>query len=213
MGLHRAGFDVFGIDWTGQRHYPFPMKVERVERLSPEWIRSFDLVWASPPCQKWSIGTQAHPHPKVHPDLIPMTRALLHQAGIPSVIENVPQAPLRADLRLCGSMFGLRLVRHRHFELQGFQAPQPAHRDHHWRYVTVTGTPGGKNGHPGGYGLLADWQEAMGIDWMSAREMAEAIPPAYSHHIARAFLSSRPIDDWAYVKERLEDGGLPYALI
>lgn len=158
-----------------------------MERLSPEFLQQFDLIWASPPCQKFSIVTKTNGN-RDHPDLIPMTRDLLEEAAVPFIIENVPQAPLRCDVKLCGAMFGLRLVRHRIFELGGFKASQPAHPDHHWHSVTVAGTPGG-NGS--GYGLLSDWSEAMGIDWMPSRAMAQAVPPAYATYLAKEFLNGQ----------------------
>lgn len=192
-GLVLAGFEVFGIDWTGQPHYPYEMAVERVERVRPNLLRSFDLIWASPPCQKWSTANVAWKNQDGKPDLIPMTRALLAESGVPYIMENVPQAPLRKDVLLCGSMFGLRLVRHRIFECGGgWQPRQPEHHDHHWKYVTVAGTTGGKSSRVAGigYGVLSDWQEAMGIDWMPSRAMAQAVPPAYSEYLAREFLDA-----------------------
>lgn len=207
MGLHNAGFDVAGIDWTGQPAYPFDMQVERVERLSPDYLQEFDLIWASPPCQKWSTANKAWQNQDSKPDLIPMTRELLQAAGVPFIIENVPQAPLRRDVLLCGSMFGLRLVRHRVFECSGFPVRQPEHRDHHWKYVTVAGTTGGKSSRVEGigYGVLSDWQEAMGIDWMPSRAMAQAVPPAYSEYLAREFLNAHDGADRQPL-HRQEDG-------
>ena len=34
-------------------------------------------------------------------------------------------------------------------------------------------------------------RKAMGIEWMNRDELSEAIPPAYSEFIARAYLSQR----------------------
>jgi len=193
MGLWRAGFEVYGVDMFGQPQYPFKQWVKHVEQLTPEFVAQFDFVWASPPCQRWSQGNVAWKNQESKPDLIPFTRQLLTDAGVAFVIENVPKAPLRPDLLLCGSMFGLRLVRHRHFEVSGFPVNQPEHKDHHWKYVTVAGTPGGKSSRlPGiGYGKMADWEEAMGIDWMSARAMSQAVPPIYAEFIAKEFLDGR----------------------
>src|SRR6266850_437966 len=72
-GLSRAGFDVTGVDWTGQPHYPFAMKVERVERVPVEYLQAFDLIWASPTCQRWSTANKAHENGETKPDLIPLT--------------------------------------------------------------------------------------------------------------------------------------------
>jgi len=35
------------------------------------------------------------------------------------------------------------------------------------------------------------WSKVMGIDWMTKKEMAEAIPPAYTRYIGRSFFLSR----------------------
>ena len=45
-------------------------------------------------------------------------------------IENVAGAPIRHDLMLCGEMFGLKVIRHRYFEIHGFSVAQPEHIKH-----------------------------------------------------------------------------------
>lgn len=192
MGLQRAGFSVIGIDIEKQPHYPFPFIQADVTTLSPEWLSSFDFVWASPPCQSFTNHARQKGTADNHPNLIPPTRALLDASGLPYIMENVPAAPLRNDLMLCGSMFGLKLVRHRIFETQGFSVPQPEHGEHHPEYVTVTGNPGGSSKRDGGqhFGSTEQWREAMGIDWLPASRLKEAIPPAYSEHIGLAALAA-----------------------
>lgn len=192
VGLHMAGFDVVGIDIVPQPRYPF--RFVRGDALKlPLDIRQFDFIWASPPCQKFCrLNTRedlSH-----YPDLIEPVRAMLISTGKPFVIENVPEAPIRRDLMLCGAMFGLRSYRHRHFECS-FPIEQPAHPKHlirvnrrgenrkeHWAnggFMTVTGDVGTYCG-----------PEALGINWMSGSEMSEAIPPAYAEYIGRILLSS-----------------------
>lgn len=192
MGLHRAGFSVVGIDVEKQPHYPYPFIQIDVRTLTPEWVGSFDFVWASPPCQAFTRHARQKGTAHRHENLIPWARTLLDAAGLPYVIENVPDAPLRKDLLLCGSMFGLKLVRHRIFETSGFTVPQPGHGGHHPDYVTVTGHPGGSSRRDGGthFGNTGQWREAMGIDWLPASRLKEAIPPAYSEHIGRAALAT-----------------------
>jgi DNA (cytosine-5)-methyltransferase 1 len=176
VGLHRAGYDVVGVDIDPQPHYPFPFIQADVTQLD---FRRFALVWASPPCQQF-CRLRTREDLSGYPDLIEPVRAKLIASGAPYVIENVPEAPIRKDLMLCGGMFGLRSYRHRHFVNR-----RGENRREHWAnggFITITGDIGVYCG-----------PEAMGIDWMSGNEMSEAIPPAYSEYIGRAALAaSRP---------------------
>jgi hypothetical protein len=191
MGYHAAGFGVVGVDNRRQVHYPFPfILADMVHVAADVWkLTEFDLIHVSPPCQRGTPGARAAGTALDHPDLLEPMRNLLTGCGVPWVIENVPAAPLRVDLILCGAMFGLPLIRHRHFEIDGFKVDQPAHRPHDPAYVTVTGHGGGGRGGPMA-GLAkgkAVWQRAMGIDWLPLRKMAQAIPPAYTEFIGAQF--------------------------
>ena len=64
------------------------------------------------------------------PDLVERIRNLLLKTGKPFTIENVVGAPLRKDIILCGEMFGIRVLRHRIFEIEGFNVSQPQHIKH-----------------------------------------------------------------------------------
>lgn len=186
-GLHRAGFRVIGIDIAKQPEYPFEYWVQDIITLDPKQLCNFDLIWASPPCQKYTWATK-HTN-KVYVDLIPKTKTLLKAAGVPYVIENVWTAPIRRDLWLCGDMFGLKIIRRRIFELEGFSALAPL------LYSKGKGTV--KNGS---YHCVAGHQhkkgetvevmgKAMGIDWIKSRPtLNQAVPPAYAEWIGRAFL-------------------------
>jgi DNA (cytosine-5)-methyltransferase 1 len=188
MGLHRAGFEVVGVDIAAHPNYPF--EFHQADAMTFP-LGGYDFIWASPPCQKFSrLATREDL--SGYPDLIDPIRQRLMEAGVPYVIENVPDAPVRKDLMLCGTMFGLRSYRHRHFECS-FGIEQPEHPKHtvrvnrrgenrmqHWAnggFMTITGDVGTYCG-----------PEAMGIDWMTGAEMSEAIPPAYAEFIGRAAL-------------------------
>ena len=117
MGLHRAGFDVVGVDIRPQPRYPF--EFHHADALTFP-LDDFDFIWASPPCQAHTAMKTMH-NAKDHEDLIPPTRARLVASGIPWAVENVMGAPLVNPIMLCGTMFGLgagdaELRRHRLFE-------------------------------------------------------------------------------------------------
>jgi len=194
VGYHRAGVEVVGVDIKAQPDYPFEHHVADAVEFVKEHGHEFDAIHASPPCQAHTSltkGNRPRGIGREHLDLIPATRAALEATGRPYVIENVVSAPVRADVTLCGLMFGLKVFRHRLFELGGWamlQAPHPPHRGHRvsgWRHgVRYEGDMVAVYGAGGGKGSVADWQAAMGIDWTSGRtELAEAIPPAYTAYI------------------------------
>lgn len=156
MGLHQAGFDeIVGIDIAPHPNYPFDF-IQGDATNPPVDFKDFDFIWASPPCQMFSAATHINPkqHSKrrgIYRNLIPETRKLLQDSGIPFCIENVPKAPLRKDLLLCGEMFGLRVIRHRIFEICGFRAEKrrhPHHKKHSGAYYfSICGdTPHHKKG-------------------------------------------------------------------
>lgn len=193
MGYHRAGFDVVGVDVAPQPRYPFRFIQADALDYATENAWHFDAIHASPPCQRFSAMSSCRPGlADNYSDYIAATRDLLDEAHMPYVIENVPGAPLRTDLTLCGFMFGLELYRHRIFEISGgdlFVAPvhpahtMPASKAGHW-------TPGTVMSVSGHIAPIAKAREVMGIDWMSRDELAEAIPPAYTEHIGAELLDA-----------------------
>lgn len=212
MGLHRAGFDVTGVDINPQPHYPF--RFVQGDALDPPVdVSEFDLIWASPPCQAHTSLAGMWNARKGHPNLIPETRALLRESGTDYVIENVPGAPLEQAVKLCGSMFGLRcdvaeLRRHRYFEcsflvltpecvhgnvpqtigVYGKTSRNGSDKENRLKTITVTGHTPQQNvvRNEIRETFTADQaREAMGIDWMPLKALSQAIPPAYSEFLAR----------------------------
>jgi DNA (cytosine-5)-methyltransferase 1 len=192
MGLHRAGFEVVGVDIKPQPRYPFEFHQADALTFPTE---GFDFIWASPPCQDYSSlkGLSGGERGK----LIPAVRGKLVASGLPYAIENVVGSKLINPICLCGSMFGLGVWRHRLFEMshpplltpecQHPLVPEP---------IDVTGTGGPFNGvrkAPGG-GIsrkpsnIGHASEVMGINWMTRAELSQAIPPAYSEFIGRQAL-------------------------
>ena len=200
VGYDRAGFDVVGVDIAPQPNYPFEFhQGDALEYLAAHG-HEFDVIHASPPCQGYlNLGAvnRAMGRDYDHPDLIAATRALLIASGRPYVIENVADARplLIGPVRICGTGLGMPLRRHRLFEssipLEG--VPCAHHRYTVPRYwtgwrpkgehrlstvVQVYGNAGGRD----------EWPAALGIDWMTPREMCEAIPPSFAAHIGAQLL-------------------------
>jgi DNA (cytosine-5)-methyltransferase 1 len=205
MGYHRAGFDVVGVDLFAQPRYPFGFLQHDVLALDVRFVRSFDAIHASPPCQFATLLKHA-PGGKDHLNLIPATRALLEASGRPYIIENVePAGPhLRDPVCLCGSMFGLQaegceLRRHRLFE-SNVRLSGPGPCQHGER--PVVGVYGGharrRAASAGGRGTRDVWEkghrgamsEAMGMDWATCNEMSEAIPPAYTEWLGAQLMAA-----------------------
>lgn len=191
MGLHRAGFDVEGWDIRPQKNYPF--KFHLGDALEAD-LSGFDCVWASPPCQAYTMASMSQRKMgKVYPDLMAVTREKLTRAQLPFIIENTPGAPMRVDVVLCGSMFGLRLIRHRWFEISEpiFIMTNPC--QHHPNPCVVVGhgtTSWARAKNGGKCHSIEENREAMGIDWMSRGELSQAIPPAYSEFLGRQLIKT-----------------------
>lgn len=193
MGYHRAGFRVIGVDVNPQPRYPFTFhQMDALHALELD-LSHVDAIHASPPCQAFTTGAASWGTQARHPDLIDGTRQALRASGKPYVIENVPRAPLRKPVTLCGTMFGLKVFRHRAFEVS-LPVSVPVHDTHRGRigegYVTVAGHSGGSSARDGWADPgVSSWRHAMGIPWMTARELAQAIPPAYTEHIGMQVLA------------------------
>lgn len=193
VGYHRAGFDdIVGVDYVAQPHYPF----EFIQLDAIDYCRrhgaEFHLIHASPPCQKFSTMSVVWPdRRKKRMDLLTPTRNLLSEIGVPYVIENVPGAPLHNPIMLCGTMFGLLVIRHRLFETNPpiYFAPAPCA---HLRKVVKHGRRPDREKHyhgvTGGISDVEFARDAMGIDWMTGKELVQAIPPAYTEWLGKQML-------------------------
>src|SRR5690606_11603504 len=111
-GYCLAGFEVVGVDKHPMPNYPFTFhQADALEYLAKVTasgeIERYAIVHASWPCQYFANVTQWRGSRDDHEDLLTPGRKLMAAAGRPSVIENVPEAPLRPDYLLCGSQFGL----------------------------------------------------------------------------------------------------------
>jgi DNA (cytosine-5)-methyltransferase 1 len=194
-GLQRAGFYVTGVDIHPQPNYCGDEFVQADAMAFP--LDGYDLVWASPPCQLYTpcAATQRR-WGVIYPDLVALVRERLQAQRAPWVIENVPSAPLLPPaIVLCGLSFRLPLIRHRVFE-SSVALIAPAHETHargmaiRGEIFTVVGKARSQiNRHrsspPYHTASASQAKRALGIDWMSYKEMTQAVPPAYAEFIAR----------------------------
>jgi DNA (cytosine-5)-methyltransferase 1 len=197
MGYHQAGFEVVGVDIKDQPRYPFQFIRRDAMSLDDGFLSSFHAIHASPPCQKHSDLAKRNGNADAWPCHIAEVRKMLGYVGCPTVIENVEGAPLESPTMLCGTMFGLRVIRHRLFETN-FPLFPPPHSKHELCF-----TMDRRKAH---YGKLNEWTspvqvtgggncskaaaaDAMSIDWMTKGELNEAIPPAYTKFIGQQLLA------------------------
>lgn len=203
-GYHAAGFDVTGVDIEPQPDYPF--EFIRADALTVD-LSGFEVIAASPPCQAHSQATPVDRR-HLHPDLIePVRRRLVEVVRSGGawayVIENVPGAPLRDPVTVCGETLRLGVRRHRLFE-----SNLPLHGTACWhdrpeRAVPVYGSYGQRptrhrRRNPLDVEAVASRhttdhaRAAMGIDWMPWPALTQAIPPAYTFWLGLQILTHRP---------------------
>lgn len=205
VGYARAGFSVIGIDIEPHPDYPFTLaECDAVAYLDlllrhPRKPQP-RVIHASPPCQAYT--TMSNRARGDWPDLVQPTIARLTRwsamTGGAWVVENVPGARSQmpdTSITLHGGMFGLGVDRPRLFAsnvmLLAPVAPRVADP------VGVYGkAPDGRRLFTRADGSsqyaaasLAEGAEAMGIDWMTDwRDIAEAIPPAYTEFIGEQLM-------------------------
>ena len=208
MGYHRAGFDVTGVDIVPQPHYPFTFR--QADAMSFP-LDGYDVIHASPPCQRFSITRATHR--KQYADLLTPTIDRFRALTVPWVIENVPGAPLPGAVELCGAALGciavdidgaaLVLRRHRLF-LSNVALLIPSCACAHYRRigVRVGGVYGGGPENRkianrslgtfrGGYTpTKAVAAGLIGVGHMTKAELAQAIPPAYTEHIGAQLIGA-----------------------
>lgn len=189
-GYRRAGMEVVGVDIRPQPKNPHMFVCADALEFLREHGHKFDFIHASPPCQAYTkAGKQWRKEGRKYPDMIAATREELERTGKPWVIENVPGAPLRNPITMNGSTFGILVHRPRLFEASFplEQPPVPTMRP------VKMGRPirEGDTVQPVGHFSGVDYaRRQMGLPWMGQKELAQAIPPAYTEWIARQWLST-----------------------
>ena len=210
VGYALGGFtSIIGIDIKKKRDYPYEFIqadiIDFIQNTPREWFDQFDLIHASPPCRGYSITkvmTIAQGN-KVEEsaDHLPMIQEFLRSLNIPYVIENVERAKvvMKDPVILCGSSFGLKVRRHRAFEASFPIEQLPCKHKEQGKPIGVYGSMGdtvqGVDSKTGRYVVggstaktLEEALEAMGISHITTwSALKEAIPPAYTEHIAKSF--------------------------
>jgi DNA (cytosine-5)-methyltransferase 1 len=184
-GYAAAGFRVIGVDKNPQPNYPYEfLRDDALAVLAePDVLASYAAIHASPTCQRkarvtaWRGSRESHPN-----TLTPTLNALRALPDVPWVVENVPEAEdeLRPDYRLCGTQFGLRVKRHRSFEIgnwAGFELLPPCQCYRNPRLI------------PFEHKDERAFADAMGCAWMTNLEGRQAIPPAFTEHIGRQLMA------------------------
>lgn len=210
MGYKLAGFSPIGVDLDD--HVKSYSHVGEFYQMDwEEGLREFagkaDLIHASPPCQDYS-SAMSHFVPKgKYPRLIEPVKDAMIAAGKPWILENVPGAPLpeqdtlfgQHGVKLCGTMFGLRVYRHRLFEAS-FPIASPGPCNHLVGRFLKSDIPAVNPHNSNGRRLMRQefgddvilekrWAAEMGVTWMTDNhEAREAIPPAYTACLARQSL-------------------------
>lgn len=215
-GYHQAGARrIVGVDNKAQPHYRFGFVRADVLSLDLRFLRQFDLIHASPPCQ---FGTAMNNDKARHRNFIPATRKLLAAAGVPYVMENVPAVARAGHLinpvRLAGTMFGNAMVtsagrryvlaRSRYFETNwALEAPLDpgAGSDPianviggHLRCRDMehrTGKGTGRTVDFPGEDRPALARQLMGMPWATMNGMSEAVPPSFTRYIGEQFAAHR----------------------
>ena len=192
MGYYQAGFHVTGVDIKPQPRYPFEFIQGDVMALELEFLRQFDAIHASPPCQ-WITyaASQWRAQGQEYPKLLEPIRERLVRAGRPYVIEQPVGKVLHHPLLLNGAMFGLRVKRDRYFETNWYLPmcllPQDTKPTKMRRpFDARTGQLFYPVGHFSG---VKEAGVIMECAWMTQKELAQAIPPAYAKYIGERLVA------------------------
>lgn len=201
-GYAIAGFEVVGVDINPQPNYPFEFhKADALEFLA-KYGKEFKVIHASPPCQGYGqTRFVVSCIDKQYPRLLKRTRDMLKMTNALWVVENVPGAPMLNPIVICGTALGLRVRRHRLFD-SSTPLISPGSCEHgdqdlgvYANKITRLGTRA--KAYVAGSGrihyrpkttTIAAGYKAMGIEWMTMKELCEAIPPAYTEWIGKQLM-------------------------
>ena len=208
-GYEQAGIIPIGVDIEDHGSPHEVILADAVKALSdPLWrpfIEGMDFIHASPPCQAHTRAAhlrKAQGGTSKFEDLLTPTLAALreHWYHKPWIVENVPGAPgMDGAITLCGSMFGLKVQRHRLF-LSNIQLEQPTCDHSTFEPDPITGKPRPwgvyhvpKDSIPKGGRTCRNAEHAMEcmgvVRPMKWGELKEGLPPAYTKYLGQQLLA------------------------
>ena len=178
-GYQRAGFYVVGVDIEPQPNYCGDEFI-RADMLTYP-LTGFDAIHVSPVCLTFARVTDWRGSRGNYPDTLTPMLARLAAVDIPWVAENVLEAcpPLRPDLIMCGSQFGLNVHRRRAFQLGNWSA---------FDLVPPCTCAANRELRPFMHKGERAFADAMGCTWMTNLEARQAIPPAYTERIGELLM-------------------------
>jgi DNA (cytosine-5)-methyltransferase 1 len=210
-GYAAAGFEVIGVDINPQPDYPYKfIQADALLFLNALFWAPlpYEVIHASPPCQFLTSARhlrKAQGGTSKYPDLLTPTIEILRYLDVPWVIENVEGAKTimqpRSDetlSRVCGSMFGLEVQRHRLFlsnmnltgtgcEHDSFPLDPITNKPRPWGVYHVPG-----DSIPGGGRTARDADHARDLFGLTRdlpwHSIKEGFPPAYTRHIGRQLI-------------------------
>lgn len=207
-GYVDAGLEVVGVD-IEEKNYPYEfIRADVMEILEDEnFIKNFDAIHASPPCQCYSrlkyLSGDVERWESTHVDLVePVRNKLIYykeKYKIPYVIENVVGAPLINPIKLCGTQFNNMLTqRPRLFESSiSLREPNVKPSNIGTSKLGTISETGAVSicGNRKLQGLNEEQTRlyyciALGGDcsWMTLKELTQCIPPQYTEFIGKQII-------------------------
>ena len=202
-----AGFEVTGVD-INDKHLKNHPKVEGIkhingdvmEYLNDDFIKDFDFIWASPPCQGFSGLNEANKanfkegtleRQEGNRNLFFEVQKFLENCGKPYILENVSATKnyMKDPVRICGLDLGLLTFRDRWFQsninIKGSSCDKE-HSHKGYKVISHENLDGNIFSIVGHSGKRNFWnkrvgQIVMGMEWdITALALREAIPPCYA---------------------------------
>lgn len=196
-GYQQAGFYVVGVDIEPQPRYAGDEFHQADAMDFP--LDGYDAIHASPPCQDHTslvFTRRGEAHGTGW--MLEATIERLQAAMVPWVVENVPGARMPGAFTLCARSFGIqKLKRHRQFLTNVAMLVPPCACDG-TQPIGVYGdlskndrpVPNSRDGYVRLRAGVQTARDLLGCPWMDAKELTQAIPPVYTHHVGLQLIAA-----------------------